>query len=64
MWSAPNGPSAAPFDYDGKYYQVKRGFSQIKPYQKNGIPVFIAGASDAAVEVAGRHCWDAFALVG
>lgn len=55
--------SAAPFDYDGKYYQVKRGFSQIRPYQKNGIPVFIAGASDAAVEVAGRHA-DVFALWG
>jgi alkanesulfonate monooxygenase len=55
--------SAAPFDYDGKYYQVKRGFSQLKPYQKNGIPVFIAGASDAAVEVAGRHA-DVFALWG
>ena len=55
--------SAAPFDYDGKYYQVKRGFSQIKPYQTNGIPVFIAGASDAAVEVAGRHA-DVFALWG
>lgn len=55
--------SATPFDYDGRYYQVKRGFSQIKPYQKNGIPVFIAGASDAAVEVAGRHA-DVFALWG
>lgn len=55
--------SAAPFDYDGKYYQVKRGFSQLKPYQTNGIPVFIAGASDAAVEVAGRHA-DVFALWG
>ena len=55
--------SEKPFDYDGKYYQVKRGFSQIKPYQKNGIPVFIAGASDAAIEVAGHHA-DVFALWG
>jgi alkanesulfonate monooxygenase len=55
--------SEKPFDYDGKYYQVKGGFSQIKPYQKNGIPVFIAGASDAAIEVAGHHA-DVFALWG
>ncbi len=55
--------SEKPFDYDGKYYQVKRGFSQIKPYQKDGIPVFIAGASDAAIEVAGHHA-DVFALWG
>lgn len=55
--------SEKPFDYDGKYYQVKGGFSQIKPYQPNGIPVFIAGASDPAIEVAGRHA-DVFALWG
>jgi alkanesulfonate monooxygenase len=55
--------SEKPFDYNGKYYQVKRGFSQLKPYQKNGIPVFIAGASDAAIEVAGHHA-DVFALWG
>ncbi len=55
--------SEKPFDYDGKYYQVRGGFSQIKPYQPNGIPVFIAGASDPAIEVAGRHA-DVFALWG
>jgi alkanesulfonate monooxygenase len=55
--------SDKPFDYAGKYYQVKGGFSQIKPYQPNGIPVFIAGASDAAIDVAGHHA-DVFALWG
>lgn len=55
--------SEKPFDYDGKYYHVKGAFSQVKPYQPGGIPVFIAGASDAAVEVAGRHA-DVFALWG
>lgn len=55
--------SEKPFDYEGKYYQVKGAFSQVKPYQPGGIPVFIAGASDAAVEVAGRHA-DVFALWG
>lgn len=55
--------SDKPFDYDGKYYQVKGGFSQIKPLRPDSIPVFIAGASDAAIEVAGRHA-DIFALWG
>ncbi|MFC0243171.1 LLM class flavin-dependent oxidoreductase [Rhodopseudomonas telluris] len=55
--------SDTPFDYDGKYYQVKGGFSQIKPLRPEGIPVFIAGASDAAIKVAGRHA-DIFALWG
>lgn len=55
--------SEKPFDYDGKYYQVRGGFSQIKPYQPDGIPVFIAGASEPAIEVAGRHA-DVFALWG
>jgi alkanesulfonate monooxygenase len=55
--------SESPFDYDGKYYQVRGGYSQIKPVQPDGIPVFIAGASDAAIEVAGRHA-DVFALWG
>lgn len=55
--------SDKPFDYDGAYYQVKGGFSQIKPLRPEGIPVFVAGASDAAIEVAGRHA-DIFALWG
>jgi alkanesulfonate monooxygenase len=55
--------SDRPFDYNGKHYQVRQGFSLIKPYTERGIPVWIAGASDAAVEVAGRHA-DTFALWG
>src|SRR5581483_12222689 len=55
--------SEKPFDYDGKYYRVRGAFSTVKPYQKDGIPVFIAGASDAAIEVAGKHA-DVFALWG
>jgi alkanesulfonate monooxygenase len=55
--------SERPFDYEGKYYRVRGAFSIVKPYQKDGIPVFIAGASDAAIEVAGKHA-DVFALWG
>jgi alkanesulfonate monooxygenase len=55
--------SEKPFDYNGKYYQVVNGFSQIKPYRPEGIPVFVGGGSDAAIEVAGKHA-DTFALWG
>jgi alkanesulfonate monooxygenase len=57
-WSA-----AEPFDYRGRFYTVENGFSRVKPYNPAGIDIFIAGASDAAVEVAGRHA-DVFALWG
>lgn len=55
--------SDKPFNYSGKYYQVTNGFSQIKPYRPEGIPVFVGGGSDAAIEVAGKHA-DTFALWG
>jgi alkanesulfonate monooxygenase len=55
--------SEKPFSYNGKYYQVQNGFSQVKPYRGEGIPIFVGGASDAAIEVAGRHA-DTFALWG
>jgi alkanesulfonate monooxygenase len=55
--------SDKPFTYNGKYYQVENGFSQVKPYRPGGIPVFFGGASDAAVEVAGKHA-DTFAIWG
>ena len=31
--------SEKPFDYDGKYYRVEKGFSQVKPTQQGGIPI-------------------------
>jgi alkanesulfonate monooxygenase len=55
--------SEKPFSYDGKYYKVQNGFSQVKPYRSEGIPIFVAGSSDAAIEVAGKHA-DTFALWG
>jgi alkanesulfonate monooxygenase len=55
--------SDKPFSYKGKYYQVENAFSQVKPYKPSGIDIYVAGASDAAIEVAGRHA-DIFALWG
>ena len=55
--------SDKPFSYAGKYYQVENGFSQVRPYRPEGIRIYFGGASDAAVEVAGKHA-DTFALWG
>lgn len=55
--------SQTPFDYTGKFYRVEQAVSQVKPYREEGIPVWIAGASQAAIDVAGRHA-DVFALWG
>ncbi len=53
----------APFDYAGEYYQVERGFGDLKPYAPAGIPVYFGGASEAAIPVAGKHA-DVYALWG
>lgn len=55
--------SDKPFDYRGKFYEVTNAFSQVKPYRENGIPVFVGGASEGAIEAAARHA-DTFALWG
>ncbi len=55
--------ATAPFDYAGKYYQVERGFGDLKPYSAAGIPVYFGGASEAAIPVAGKHA-DVYALWG
>lgn len=52
-----------PFDFDGRYYQVKRGFGDVKPYNGSSLPVFFGGASDAALAVAGAQA-DIYALYG
>ncbi len=57
-WTSP-----VPFDYAGKYYQVERGFGDLKPYNPAGIPVYFGGASEAAMAVAGKHA-DVYALWG
>jgi alkanesulfonate monooxygenase len=55
--------SREPFTYRGKYYQVENGFSLVKPYNDRDIDIYVGGASDAAVEVAGRHA-DIFCALG
>ncbi|HEY6878455.1 MAG TPA: LLM class flavin-dependent oxidoreductase [Polyangiales bacterium] len=49
-----------PFDHKGRFYDVKQAFSAIKPAH---LPVFFGGASEEALDVAGRHA-DVYALWG
>jgi len=49
-----------PFDHSGRFYNVRQAFSSVKPAN---LPVFFGGASDEAIDVAGRHA-DVYALWG
>lgn len=55
--------SDLPFDYRGKYYDVKGAFGGVKPAQKPHLPIYFGGSSDAAIPVAGKHA-DIYALWG
>jgi alkanesulfonate monooxygenase len=50
-----------PFDFEGKYFNIKGGFSPIKPLQQPHVPISLGGTSDAAYHVAVRHT-DLYAL--
>ena len=54
--------ATAPFDHEGEFYDVKQAWSDIRPKQAK-LPVFFGGASDSAIQVAGRHA-DVYALFG
>jgi len=41
-----------PFDHRGRFYDVRQGYSAVKP---SHLPIFFGGASDEALAVAGRH---------
>ena len=55
--------SDQPFDYEGKYFTIKGGFSPIKPLQAPHIPISFGGSSDAAYHIAVRHA-DLYAFWG
>ncbi len=44
--------ASAPFDHSGRFYEVRQGFSAIKP---TNLPIFFGGTSPEAIDVAGRH---------
>ncbi|MET0251280.1 MAG: LLM class flavin-dependent oxidoreductase [Novosphingobium sp.] len=49
-----------PFDHKGRFYEVRQGFSAIKP---TNLPIFFGGTSPEAIDVAGRHA-DVYATWG
>jgi len=55
--------SEKPFDYDGRFYQVKGAFGAVKPFANNHLPIYFGGSSDEAIPVAGKHA-DIYALWG
>jgi alkanesulfonate monooxygenase len=55
--------SDAPFDYQGRYYQVEDSYAQVRSPQQPRIPVYFGGSSDAAYRVGGKHA-DVYALWG
>src|SRR5262245_42262431 len=55
--------SNEPFDYDGEFYKVNRGLSDIKPLQQPTIPLYFGGASGPAVPVGAKHA-DVYAAWG
>jgi len=58
IWTEPK-----PFDHEGAFYRFEQGFSEVKPAQKPHVPIYFGGASDVAIEVAGKHA-DVYALWG
>jgi alkanesulfonate monooxygenase len=55
--------SAAPFSYQGRYYQVEDSYAQVRSPQQPRIPLYFGGSSDAAYRVGGKHA-DVYALWG
>lgn len=47
LWS-----QSLPFDHDGAFYRLVGAYLALKPIQRNGIPIFMGGASEAAKKFA------------
>ncbi len=51
------------FDYEGRFYRIKKGYLQPKPIQKPCPPVMNAGASERGRHFAAKNCDLAFTLL-
>ncbi len=58
LWAA-----RTPVDHDGAHYRFAGASPAVRTVQSPRIPIYFGGASDAAVEVAGKHA-DVYALWG
>jgi alkanesulfonate monooxygenase len=52
-----------PFDFDGEFYRVRGAFSDVRPADPAGIPLYFGGASAAAAGVGAQHA-DVYMLWG
>ena len=52
-----------PFDFEGRYYQCERAWSEVKAAQSPHVPLWFGGISEAAIPVGAKHC-DTYALFG
>jgi alkanesulfonate monooxygenase len=52
-----------PLDFDGEFYHIKGGFSEVKPRQQPHIPIYFGGASGPALTVGAKHS-DVYMLWG
>ena len=50
-----------PFDFSGKFYQVRGAHSDVRPLQKPHPLLFFGGASDGALEMGAQFC-DVYAI--
>ena len=55
--------STVPVDHEGAFYRIAGASPAVRSVQQPRIPIYFGGASDAALEVAGKHA-DVYALWG
>lgn len=53
----------APFDHEDEFYKFEQNLSEVRTFQKPGVPLYFGGASDVAKEVGAKRA-DVFALWG
>jgi alkanesulfonate monooxygenase len=58
IWTAPG-----PVDHAGEYYRFAGASPEVRAVQSPRIPIYFGGASEAALDVAGKHA-DVYALWG
>ena len=58
IWAA-----RAPVTHSGRYYDFAGASADVRTHRQPRIPIYFGGASDAAIEVAGKHA-DVYALWG
>ena len=56
MWTTEE-----PFDFEGRFYHVRKAFSEVRAAQRPHVPILFRGASDAAVQVGAKRN-DVYAL--